>query len=36
MSLKNLLDVFTGKGLLSEPPLDVVQDLRVIGIRFVQ
>ena len=36
VSLENLLDVFTGKSLLPEPPLDVVQDLRVVGIRFVQ
>jgi len=34
--LENLFDVFTGKSLFPEPPLDVVQDLSVIGIRFVQ
>ena len=36
VSLKDLLDIFPGESLLPEPSLDVVQDLRVIGIRFVQ
>ena len=34
--MEDLLDVFASESLLPEPPLDVVQDLGVIGIRFVQ
>lgn len=36
MSLENLLDIFASESLLPEPPLDVIQNLCVIGIGFIQ